>query len=247
MRELFSIARGHLVPMIEDATRMSRLAAALQKDIQDAATRRDARKIRELQAVLRKLVERIYDERGGIFLGMQYALVSLCAAHGVTPVLRELRGWIGRGGASMGVLVALMFMHERGLANQLREDRTEFPRGDGVPTTTCGQFVRAMANGEEDVLQAARFLGDLYDSITSPWAAEALVRRHFRERLQAHLLEWAQEAVSVPELLPPVRSLFEQLSRTHERRLEDLIFHLVNGSEFARTPELRSFAASLRL
>lgn len=247
MRELYAIVRAHLVPMIEDATRMSRLVAKLQKDIQQAARRGQDRQVRELQEVLRSLVDRIYAERGGIFLGVQFALVSFCAAHGVTPVLRELREWMARGGASTGVLVALMFMHERGIANQLRDNRGEIPQGDGLPPAACGQFVRALASGEEDVLQAVRFLGDLYDSVTSPWAAEALVRRHFRERLQACLLEWVEEGLTAPELERPVRGLLEQLSRTHQRKLHEIIVHLLNSGEFLRNPELRTFAASLQL
>lgn len=247
MGELFAIARGHLVPMIDDATRMSRLVTRIRTEMERAADKSDGDAVRAVQQVLRSLVDRIYAEHGGIFLGVQYALVSLCAAHGVAPVLRELRGWIGRGGASMGVLVALMFLHERGIANQLREERTEFPLGEGVPPAGCGQFVRALGNGDEDVLQAVRFLADLYDSVTSPWATEALVRRHFRDQLQAHLLEWAREGVRIPELAEPVRALFEQLARTHRGDLREMIGQMVATGDFARKPELRRFAASLRL
>jgi hypothetical protein len=246
MEELYAITRAYLVPMIEDATRMARLVTRIQADIQKAAGR-DDETVHAVQEVLRSLVDRIYAERGGIFLGVQYALVSLCAAQGVTPVLKTLRDWISRGGASTGVLLALMFMHERGIANQLREDRVEFPRGEGLAPATCGQFVRALAGGDEDVYQAARFLGELYDSVTSPWAAEALVRRHFREQLQAHLLEWVRESLPVAELAAPVRGFVEQLARTHQGALRDLIVSLARGGEFRRNPELQAFAASLRL
>jgi hypothetical protein len=247
IRELYAIVRAHLTPMIEDAARMSRLAARIQRDIEKAAGNSDEDAVRATREVLRSLVDRIYSQRGGIFLGVQFTLVSLCGTHGVTPVLRELREWIGRGGASTGVLVALMFLHERGIANQLREDRVEIPQGEGVPPVTCGQFVRALAGGEEDVRQAVRFLGDLYDSVTSPWAAETLVRRHVRERLQAHLLDWVQEALPVPDLATPVRTLIEQLSRTHDGRIHDIVLQLVSGGEFKRKPELKSFAATLQL
>jgi hypothetical protein len=246
MNELYSIARAYLVPLIEDATRMARLVTLIQADIQKAAGK-DDEAARDLQKVLRSLVDRIYEERGGIFLGVQFALVSLCAAHGSTRVLKALRGWIGRGGASTGVLVALMFMHEQGIANQLRDDRVEFPQGHGLPPAACGQFVRALAGGEEDVFQAARFLGDLYGSVTSPWAAEALVRRHFREQLRVHLLGWVRESLPVPELAASVRGLVEQLARTHRGALRDLIVTLVNSGEFIRKPDLQAFAASLEL
>jgi hypothetical protein len=138
-------------------------------------------------------------------------------------------------------------MHERGIANQLRDDRAEIPRGEGLPPAACGQFVRALAGGEEDVLQAVRFLGDLYDSVTSPWAAEALVRRHFRERLRACLLEWVEEGLAAPELETPVRRLVEQLSRTHQRKLHELVVHMVSAGEFVLKPQTRAFAATLQL
>ncbi|MFL5386149.1 MAG: hypothetical protein ACJ8GN_26840 [Longimicrobiaceae bacterium] len=247
MRELYAIVRAHLVPMIEDAARMSRLVTRIQDDIKRAAGGSDEAAARAVEEVLRDLVDRIYAQRAGTFLGVQFALASLCGTHGVAPVLREMRDWIARGGASTGVLVALMFMNERGIANQLREDRTEFPRGEGMPPVACGQFVRALANGEEDVHQAVRFLGDLYESVKWPWAAEALVRRHFRERLEEHLLEWVEEALPLPELAGPVRTLVEQLSRTHQGKLHEVVVHRVNSGEFRRTPELREFRASLRL
>lgn len=247
MRELYGIVRTQLVPMIEDAARMSQLAARIQRDIERAAGDGDDDVVRAAREVLRDLVDHIYKGRGGVFLGVQFALVSLCGTHGVAPVLRELREWIARGGASTGVLVALMFMHESGIANQLRGERTEFPRGEGLPPVSCGQFVRALANGDEDVRQAVRFLGDLYDCVTWPWAAETLVRRHFRERLQAHLLEWVREALAIPELAAPVRTLVEQLARTHEGKMREMISQLVNGGEFRRKPEMKAFAASLQL
>lgn len=248
MRELFGIADAHLVPMIEDATRVSRLVTRIKLDIEKQAGEGDKGAVRAVNEVLRSLVDRIYAQHAGIFLGVQFALVSLCGTHGVAPVLRGLHEeWIRRGGTSMGVLVALMFLHERGIANQLRDDRTEFPQGEGIPPATCGQFVRALGNGDGDVRQAAQFLSALHECVTSPWAAEALVRMHFRDRLKAHLLEWVREALPVPELTAPVRSLIEQLSRTHRGNMHGMIHQLVNGGEFRRDRDLKVFADSLRL
>ncbi|HEX6751039.1 MAG TPA: hypothetical protein VF092_27365 [Longimicrobium sp.] len=247
MHELYGIVRVHLVPMIENASRMSRLVSGIQADIERAAQKGDDMLVRKAREVLRRVVDKIYAERAGVFLSVQFALVSLCEAHGVAPVLRELREWIKRGGASMGVLIALMFLHERGIANQLRDDRVELPRGDALPPVSCGQFVRALANGDEDVHQAVRFLGDLYESVTTPWAAEGLVRRHFRDQLQGHLLEWVQDALPVSELAEPMRRMVEQLSRTHEGKMREMIVQLLNGAEFRRRHELRSFAASLQV
>ncbi|HET7460763.1 MAG TPA: hypothetical protein VFJ82_05930 [Longimicrobium sp.] len=248
MRELYAILRTHLVPWIEDATRVSRLVSTIQHQIERAAAKEkemgEARAVREF---LRNLVERIYGARADLFLGMQFSLVSLCETQGVAPVLRELRDWIRWGGPITGVLIALMFLHERGIANQLREDRTEFPLGEGAPPASCGQFVRALANGEDDVYQAVRFLGDVHESVNARSATEAVMRQHFRERLQAHLLEWIREAVPAPELAAPMRSLVEQLSRTHSGKMRDLVMQLLNGPEFKRDRELREFEASLRL
>ena len=170
--------------------------------------------------------------------------MSLCGTRGVVPVLRELRGWIAQAGAAMGVLVALMFLHERGVAAELRDDRAELPGGEGG---TCGQMVLALSNGEEDVRQAARFIGDLYDSVTAPWATEAAVRRHVRGSLEAHLQEWVREALPVPELAASMRQLLEHLARTHDGKLRELVVQLVTRGDFTRNPEMAAFAATLRL
>jgi hypothetical protein len=247
MDELFAIARTHLVPMIRDAASMSRVVTGLKPRIERDMGGGDGEAVRKVHEVLRLLVDSIYVKRLGIFLGVQYALASLCAAHGVARVLRELRNWIGRGGASMGVLVALMFLRERGIADHLREERTEFRQSDGSPPVSCGQFVRALGNGEEDVRQAVRFLGDLYDCVTSPWSTEALVRHHFSTRLQAHLREWVLEALCIPELVEPARRLVEQLAHTHRGMMRKMVVRMVTTGDFTRKSELKRFAASLNL
>jgi hypothetical protein len=245
-RELYGIVRSELVPVVEDATRMLRVVASLQREIEKVLGRNDASAVQRVRE-LRTLVGWIFSERGDVFVSAQFTLASLFATQGVTPLLRALREWIGKGGTSMGVLVALMFLHERGLAAQLRDDRAEFPQGEGFPPAACGQFVRALANDEEDVHQAVGFLGAMYQSVMAQGATEGLVRRLVRERLQAHLLEWIRDAVPVPELAAPVRALVEQLAHTQGRGMHELVVHLVRGDEFRRTLALRDFAATLRI
>jgi hypothetical protein len=147
----------------------------------------------------------------------------------------------------MGVVLGLMFLHERGIASQLRDNRMELPRAEGAPPASCGQFVRALANGADDVRQAVLFLGDLHECVNSPWATEARMRQLFRDRMQAHLVEWVREALPVPEMLAPVRTLFEQLARTHQRNVRDLIVQVLSTADFKTNSELSAFAVSLRL
>jgi hypothetical protein len=247
MRELYRIVEAELVPMIEDAPRIAQLSTRIQHDLERTAGKGTYQAKRGVRDAMRNLVDQVYAGRGGIHRCMQLTLASLCATHGVAHVLKELRRcWIGRGGETTGVMVALMFLHEHGIADQLHDDRVELPRGDNLAPATCGLFVRALTNSDEAVHQAAGFLGDLDDSVTTRWATEWLLRRHFRERLETHLLQWAREAAPFPELAAPMRGLMEQLSRTPGGRMREIVAHLVRG-EFTRHPELTAFVASLRL
>lgn len=247
MRELHGIVQTHLVPMIDDAARMSQQVARVQRQIEQEARRGDEWKVLAVREELRRLVDNIYSEQSGVFVGVQFALVSLCETHGVTPVLRQLHEWIKTHGARMGVVLGLMFLHERGIASQLHDNRIEVPLADGAPPASCGQFVRALANGDEDVRQAVLFLADLHECVNSSGATEPQVRQLLRDRLQAHLVEWVREALPAPELLAPVRALFEQLALVDGGKARDLVVQVVRCAEFRTNPELRAFEVSLRL
>lgn len=147
----------------------------------------------------------------------------------------------------MGVVLGLMFLHERGIASQLRDNRIEVPLAEGAPPASYGQLVRALANGHEDVRQAVLFLTDLHECANSSGATELRVRELIRDRLQAHLVEWVREALPLPELLAPVRALFEQLARVNSGKARDLVIQAVRCADFRTSPELRAFSVSLRL
>jgi hypothetical protein len=246
MRELYGVVDVELVRMIEDDPRMTRLTARARHEFEQAVARGIHNTKDAVRDAMRNLIDQVYAGRGGIYYGVHLTLVSLFATHGVAPVLKELRNWIRRGGANMGMVVALMFLDEDGIADQLHEEWVKLPREESLFSATCGLFVQGLANGDEAVHQAAALLGDLNDSVTASRAADSLMRGYFRERLETHLVQWAREAAPFSALAGPVRGLVEQLSRTHQGRMRELIVHLVT-SEFTRHPGLTEFAASVRL
>ena len=246
MGELAAVTRAHLVPMIEDAARITKLAERVQRDAQDEKGRA-ARAARAVHGALQDLLSRIYESRGPVLLGVQAGLASLCAAHGVTPVLREMDAWMSEAGPSMGVLLSLLFLHEGGIATQLGTQRVVVPGEEGAPAAECGQFVFALSNGDSSVRQAVRFFGDLHQRVMEPWVAAELMRREFRDRLKALLVEWVREAAPIPALARPMRAFVEHLAATHDRSLRSIVLQALRTEAVLRDETLRAFATTLRV
>jgi hypothetical protein len=246
MGELGAIARERLVPMIEDTQRIERLLRKVERAQPQSA--QGAAALRSCHAVLRDVASRIYAEHGRVFLGVQFSLASLCVTRGPVPVFTELRKWIVDGGWKAGVVVALMFLNERGIADQLEQSRVEIGSAAGGPEASCNPLVACLAEGEAEVRQTARFLGELYESLKTPFAASSHLQRYCVESLQAHLLDWVRDALPVPEHAAAMRSLFESLSRTHDGILRDPLVSLLAGPELTGDDRgLRAFAASVRV
>lgn len=249
MRELGVIARGHLAPMVGDVQRLARVLGELETACQ---ARADAGESVDMllacHSVLRDLMEQVYRQNGRTLPGMQDTLVSLCLTSGPIPVFRELRRWVADGGWKTGVLVALMFLHENGIANALRDSKAEVGTVEGR-AMLCNPLVSALAAGDDEVRQAARFLGDLYESLSTPHLVDSKLLRYGRDSLQAHLLDWARDALQVPEYAASMRSLFHAVAQTHDGILRPVVVQLLERHAFrdADDHRLRAFAASIQL
>lgn len=248
MRELGTIARERLVPMIEDTQRIERLLGKVERGAARQNSARAAAVLLSCHAVLRDVASRIYAEQGGAFLGVQFSVASLCATLGPVPVFTELRRWISDGGWQAGVVVALMFLHERGIADQLERWPVETGAAGGGPGASCNPLVLSLAEGEAEVRQTARFLGEMYESLRTPFAASPQLQRYCLESLQAHLADWVRDALPVPEHAAAMRSLFEALARTHDGILREALVSLLSKPEFTGDDRgMRAFAASVRV
>jgi hypothetical protein len=250
MRELGEIAREHLSPMIGDMQQVGRLLAELEAEFRkQAGSGEDLDDLLFCHSLLRDLMGLLYKKKGPALLGVQGTLASLCLTTGPIPIFRELKKWIEVGGWKTGVLVALMFLHENGIANVLKASKVEVGTAGDGPPTVCNPLVTWVAAGPNEVRQTAGFLGELYQSVTIPHGVDARLQRYCRESLQGHLLDWVRDALPVPEYAASMRSLFEVLALTHEGILRDPLNQLLGRREFTDPgePRLRAFAASIRL
>ncbi|HEX8694429.1 MAG TPA: hypothetical protein VF746_18550 [Longimicrobium sp.] len=248
MRELGAIARERLAPMIADMQEIQRLLGQVERAAGQKPSARGAAVLRSCHAMLRDVVEHVYADHGGAFLGVQFSVASLCVTRSPVPVLTELRRWIVEGGWTAGVVVALMFLDSRGIAEQLKESRVETGAAAGGAAASCNPLVACLAEGEAEVRQTSRFLGELYESLRTPFAASPHLQRYCLESLQAHLADWVRDALPVPEHAAAMRSLFEALARTHEGVLRDPLLNLLARPEFTGDDRgMRAFAASVRV
>jgi hypothetical protein len=152
------------------------------------------------------------------------------------------------GGWQAGVVVALMFLHERGIADQLKQSPVETGSVVGGRGPACNPLVASLVEGEAEVRQTARFLGEMYESLRTPFATSPHLQRYCLESLQAHLVDWVRDTLPVPEHAEAMRSLFESLASTHDGVLRDPLLSLLAGPEFTGDDRgMRAFAASVRV
>jgi hypothetical protein len=247
MRELGVIVRERLVPVVEDMQELGRL---LGKSAHAASEEQSARGVAVLiscHAALREVVWELYAGQGGAFLGVQASLASLCFTRGPVAVFTELRRWIVEDGWRAAAVLALMLLHERGIADQLKQSRGESGAAAAGAGAGCAPLASWLAESEAGVRQTASFLGDLFESLLEPFAASAQLQRFCVESLQAHLADWVRDALPVPEHAAAMRGLFKTLLGTHDGVLHDPLLALLEGPEFTGDDHaMRAFAASLR-
>jgi hypothetical protein len=243
MRQLGRIARTHLVPMIEDTQRLQRLLSAVERSFEERQSVSEAVILLSYHERLSDLVSRIYAQQGGTLIALQFALASLCMNAGPAQVFREMRRWITDGGWKMGVLAALILLHDHGLAATLARSR-----GGGGASRARNPVVLSIARGEDELVQTVRFMGDLVESVSRSWSVDSELKKYCVESLLEHLTTWARDSVHDATHRAAMLRLFEALAKVHGGILHDPIVRLLGRGEFTRdTPELRTFAADLHL
>ncbi|HEX6042481.1 hypothetical protein [Longimicrobium sp.] len=248
MDALEAIARRHLIPMIGDLQEFAREIDDVELALKDSESGDGSDPLRLWHAVLRAMMAHIYQKDAKILMAVQRSLVSLCLTAGPIPVFVELRRWIGNTGWKMGVLVALMFLHDRGIARRLKQSRVDVGAGMDGARVSCNPLVLWIAAGEDEVKETAAFLGAIYKSLKTPFAVDVRLHRSFEESLQGHLLDWVRDALPVPEYVESMRMLFRALVQTHGGVLRPPLDDLLSRREFRQADDyrLREFAASVQ-
>jgi hypothetical protein len=240
MRELGAIAREHLAPAVEDIQRIGRLLARVAQKRDEQRSAVDRAVLQSCHSVLRDLVSRVYAQNARTYVTMQLTLSSLCATRGLLPVLSELRRWVAEGGWKMGVLVAMMFLNENGIADRLKEPGAEAGSGG------CNALVAWMGEGEDEVRLAARFLEDLFESLGTQFLVSTQLQRHCEASLREHLAAWMRDALPVPGHAAAVRSLLETMARAPA--LREPLLDMLEAPEFAAdNPRMRAFVSTIHL
>jgi hypothetical protein len=242
MGELGAIAAERLAPMIADAQQIERLSGQVQSQLQDAATTRDRAALRDFHGRLQRAAAAVYRGQVTTLVSLQMSLNSLCATRGVMPVISRMHRWVGPGGWKMGVLVAILFLNENGVADTLQKSR-----GDGASDGGgCNPLVERLAEGEEEVRQLAVFLNDLFESLATPFLVGTELARDSADSLCEHLSDWIRDALAVPAHEAAVRRLIETMLLLPY--LREPLLDLLQCPGFAENdPQLRAFAARIRV
>lgn len=131
MRELQRIAKLRLEPALGDTQRIERLLDRVEREFDEPLYMDEAIDLLVTHELLRDWAYRLYANEGGIFWGIQFALIALCWEVNPVQVFQELRGWIASS-HTMGALVALMFLQEEGIASQLEVYKLPVPKRKAV-------------------------------------------------------------------------------------------------------------------
>lgn len=245
MTELGAVAREHLAPLIANEQRASRLMSQVEHSLQEWNTVRSAVELLTYHAKLLEWACDLYSEKGHIFVALQLTLNSLCATRGPIPVIAQLRKWIAEGGWTAGVLVALMFLQENGIADDLR--KAKVTAGEGLPGVSCNPLVVWMGEGEDEVRQVARFLGDIFESLSTRFMVARGLQRFCAASLEAHLTDWVRDALPVPGYAAAMRTLIQTLAPLNDGMLREPLMALLRKPSFRDDPRMRTFAASVSL
>jgi hypothetical protein len=242
MGELGAIAAERLAPMIGDVQRIERLAGQVRSEMQGAPTTRDRAALRSFHGRLQQAAANMYRGQVTTLVALRMTLNSLCATRGVMPVITRMHRWVGPGGWKMGVLVAILFLSENGVADTLQK-----PSGNGASDGGgCNALVDRLAEDDEEVRQLAMFLNDLFESLATPFLVNTELARDSAKSLGEHLSDWMRNALAAPAHEAAIRNLVEMMLRLPF--LREALLDLLQSPNFGESdPRLRAFAARIRI
>ncbi|HEY6803619.1 MAG TPA: hypothetical protein VI306_08575 [Pyrinomonadaceae bacterium] len=244
MKGLKLIANDRLGPFITDVQRIGRLLERTKVAFAKQTSDDDAFELFICSEILNDLAQRLYNQEASTFLGIQYGIYSLCLNHNLLEVFKELRKWIESSNQSVGVLVALLFLINDGVASKLEGLSVEV-----VDTTElegnrrCNPIVGAITARPDAVVEMARFLVTIYEAFSVTFFLPKQVQDDFRKSYLAHLTTWVDNALPIAPCREAMESLFRELMQIRGRILDKPIDKLLASSAFLknRSEEKRAF------
>jgi|CXWL01.1.fsa_nt_gi energy-coupling factor transporter ATP-binding protein EcfA2 len=242
MDGLHAIA-SELAPTLDDAQRLARLLERIEADLAKREQASQTIHLAAYHSLLQSLTFRVFAERLGVLLGLQHCLVKFSLAHDPIDVIKHLRRWIETGGASIGVLIGLLFVQEGGLAASLSEHEGE---SDSDSLDAASPLVLSLASHEEAVRQLVAFLADLHEHVSISFILPAASQRYFLESLSEHLRVFIKDAIRNDAYFPVAAKFLVLLSTIRGGQLADFTHQLLSSRVFVDDPKMRDLAAAVR-
>jgi hypothetical protein len=242
MKGLNNIARDKLVPIMEDVQRVGRLMERTKSAFAQETSARDALGLLIFQDMLKDLAERLYNQQGRTFVGVQYALSSLCLSIDPLSVFKELRLWVESSNQATGALVALMFLIKDGIASTLESVQVEVSNSESGSEArkSCNPISASLTSGQESVVEMARFLATIFEAFSVTFFLPKQFQDYLRESFLSHLTTWIEDALSIESCRKAIEELMIELMRIHKRILYKPIDNLFNSRAFLKQePELK--------
>lgn len=180
MNKLGAIAMKKLAPLMANLHQVKRVADEVEQYLSGAGSEENAEDLLEHRARLDSIAERLSEEQAALLDAIEQAVVYLCLTNDPIDVLDAMREWIACGGAEMGVLVALLYLHD-GIADELDAVAASVQAISG--TEHAPPIVRSLRNSDGAAQKLAAFVSELRTSIDQSTSLPAERRRELRERL----------------------------------------------------------------
>jgi hypothetical protein len=242
MKGLKSIAHDRLVPIMTDVQRVGRLLERTKAEFLKQTSAQEALGLLVVHEMLSDLVKRLYNQEASTFVGVQYALISLCLSVDPVSVFKELRIWIESSNQATGALVALMFLIKDGISSTLESMRIEVADNNSrfEERKRCNPIVAAIASGQESVVEMARFLVTIFEAFSVTFFLPREFQDYLRKSYLSHLTIWIEEALPIEDCREAMEELLTELMRIHKRVLYKPIDNLLSSPAFLkRDPELK--------
>lgn len=242
MTGLKSIARDRLVAIMTDVQRIGRVMENTRSEVAKATSAQEAYDLLKIHQKLRDFTERLYNQEASAFVGVQYALCSLCLSVDPITVFKELRIWIESSNQATGALVALMFLIKDGIASTLESMKVEVSDSESgfADPKSCNPITAALTSGKDSVIEMARFLVTIFEAFSVTFFLPKEFQDYLRQSYLAHLTTWIEEALPIEDCRAAMEDLLTELMRIHKKVLYKPIDDLLSSSTFLkREPELK--------
>lgn len=242
MTGLKSIARDRLVPIMTDVQRIGRLLEKTKVEFGKQTSAQDALGLLVFHEMLSDLAERLYNQQASTFVGVQYALSSLCLSVDPIRVFKELRLWIESSNQATGALIALMFLIKDGISSTLESMQVEVSGSNSRfdERKSCNPIIASLTSGQESVVEMARFLVTIFEAFSVTFFLPKQFQDYLGKSYLAHLTTWIEEALPIESCRNAMEELLLELMRIHKNVLYKPIDELLNNPTFLqREPDLK--------